>query len=116
MLASSVLADAYDFRRIDTCRPERVQQALSRAKEECAIMHMYEERPWESTHVEEQGMHAPSPVIRLHPNDDVVIARHQLVGGTCIPAENLTVTGLIPPGHKVATRNIDAGQPVHRYD
>ena len=56
------------------------------------------------------------PTIRLHPNDDVVIARAQLVGGVRLPGENVTVAGLIPPGHKVATRAIRAGAPVRRYD
>jgi altronate hydrolase len=55
-------------------------------------------------------------VIRIHPNDDVVIARRQLVGGTRIESEGITVAGLIPPGHKVATRAIPAGAPVRRYD
>ena len=55
-------------------------------------------------------------VIRIHPNDDVVIARRQLVGGTRIESEGVTVVGLIPPGHKVATRAIAAGAPVRRYD
>src|SRR5450759_3246044 len=44
--------------------------------------------------------------IRLHPNDDVVIARQQLVSGTTLIDENVKVSGLIPPGHKVATRAI----------
>ena len=55
-------------------------------------------------------------VIRIHPRDDVVIARQQLVGGTRLPSEGITVSGLIPPGHKVATRPIAAGAPVRRYD
>ena len=55
-------------------------------------------------------------VIRIHPNDDVVIARRQLVGGTRIESEGVTVAGLVPPGHKVATRAIRAGEPVRRYD
>ena len=55
-------------------------------------------------------------VIRIHPDDDVVIARRQLVGGTRIESEGITVVGLIPPGHKVATRAIAAGEPVRRYD
>jgi len=55
-------------------------------------------------------------VIRIHPHDDVVIARQQLVGGTRIESEGITVQGLIPPGHKVATRAIAAGEPVRRYD
>jgi altronate hydrolase len=57
-----------------------------------------------------------SLTIRLHPADDVVIARQQLVGGTTLIDENLTVTGLVPPGHKVATRAIAAKEPVRRYN
>lgn len=57
-----------------------------------------------------------SPVIRIHANDNVVIARHQLVGGTVLADEGgLAVAGLVPPGHKVATRAIAAGEPVWRY-
>ncbi|WP_042338020.1 UxaA family hydrolase [Paraburkholderia ferrariae] len=56
-----------------------------------------------------------SLVIRLHHADDVVIARSQLVGGTALPGEGVTVAGLIPPGHKVAVRAIEPGQPVRRY-
>ncbi|MBI2769677.1 MAG: altronate dehydratase [Burkholderiales bacterium] len=55
-----------------------------------------------------------TPFIRLHPADDVLIARSQLVGGT--QAENVTIKGLIPPGHKVATRPIAQGEPVRRYN
>jgi altronate hydrolase len=76
-------------------------------------MHAYEER---STQVGEEGWQAPSPVIRLHARDDVVIARHQLVSGTRIAAEDTVVAGLIPAGHKMATRPIAQGQPVHRYN
>ena len=52
--------------------------------------------------------------IRLHPQDDVLIARVQLVGGTTVEA--VVVKGLIPPGHKVATRALAAGDPVRRYN
>jgi len=55
-------------------------------------------------------------VIRIHPGDDVVIARQQLVGGTAIASEGITVIGLIPPGHKVAVRAIAQGAPVRRYN
>ena len=57
-----------------------------------------------------------NPIIRIHPADDVVIARHQLVGGTVLASEGVTVSGLIPPGHKLAVRAIAAGQPVRRYN
>ncbi len=59
---------------------------------------------------------AAHAVIRLHPNDDVVIATRQLVSGTRLDAEDLVVAGLIPPGHKIATRAIAKGEPVKRYN
>jgi altronate hydrolase len=55
-----------------------------------------------------------TPFIRLHPQDDVLIARVQLVSGTA--ADNAVVKGLIAPGHKFAARDIAAGQPVRRYN
>ena len=36
-----------------------------------------------------------SLTIRLHPDDDVVIARTQLLGGTLLAEENVTVSGLV---------------------
>ena len=57
-----------------------------------------------------------SLTIRLHANDEVVIARQQLVSGTVLIDENVTVSGLIPPGHKIATRAIAQGAPVKRYN
>jgi altronate hydrolase len=54
--------------------------------------------------------------IRLHPDDDVVIARQQLVGGTRLMDEDVTISGLIPPAHKVATHAIAKGAPVKRYN
>ena len=55
-----------------------------------------------------------TPFIRLHPADDVLIARSQLLGGAGL--EGITVRGLIPPGHKVAARAIAAGEAVRRYN
>ena len=57
-----------------------------------------------------------SPTIRIHARDNVVIARRQLLGGTVLADEGVTVAGLVPPGHKVATRAIAAGEAVRRYD
>jgi len=59
---------------------------------------------------------AAHAVIRLHPNDDVVIATRQLMSGTRIDAEDLVVAGLVPPGHKIATRAIAKGELVKRYN
>jgi altronate hydrolase len=57
-----------------------------------------------------------SPIIRIHAADNVVIARHQLLGGQALPGEGVTVSGLIPPGHKVAVRAVAQGEPVRRYN
>src|SRR3954462_6512705 len=57
-----------------------------------------------------------SLTIRLHANDDVVIARQQLVSGMTLLDEKIKISGLIPAGHKVATRSLAVGDPVKRYD
>lgn len=54
-------------------------------------------------------------VVRLHPDDDVVIASHDLAAGTVLPGEGVTVRAPVPAGHKVATRAVATGAPVHRY-
>ena len=54
-------------------------------------------------------------VIRLHADDDVVISLDQLVSGTLIASEGVTALGLIPPGHKMATRAVQQGAAVRRY-
>jgi len=54
--------------------------------------------------------------IRLHPNDDVVIARVQLISGTQLQSDGVTVKGMVPPGHKIATKAIAQGAPVRRYN
>ena len=52
---------------------------------------------------------AAPPTIRIHPADNVIIARRQLLGGTVLADEGgVTVTGLVPPGHKLATAPIAA--------
>ena len=55
-------------------------------------------------------------IIRLHANDDVLIAARQLVPGTAIATENVSVRDLIPPGHKMAARDLKAGDAVRRYN
>ncbi|KAI3589491.1 Altronate dehydratase [Cupriavidus sp. U2] len=60
-------------------------------------------------------MSAPA-VIRIHPADDIVIACRQLLPGTVLHQEGVTVASLVPPGHKVAVRAIAEGAPVRRYN
>ncbi len=54
--------------------------------------------------------------IRLNENDNVVVARAELLPGTSIPGENVQTTGAIPRGHKIATRAIPKGETVTKYD
>jgi len=61
------------------------------------------------------GAISVEPAIRIHPDDDVAIARRQLLGGTSLAAFGVVVSGLVPPGHKVALRAIAKGAPVRRY-
>ena len=55
------------------------------------------------------------PIIRLHPNDDVAVARVGLAADDWLPG-GIRVLADIPAGHKVALRGVAAGGPVHRYD
>ncbi len=57
-----------------------------------------------------------SPIIRLHSNDNVVVARTQLEPGVYLESEGAISAKTIPPGHKIATAKIDKGQPVLKYD
>ncbi|MGD9953245.1 MAG: UxaA family hydrolase [Burkholderiales bacterium] len=61
-------------------------------------------------------LQAADLTIRLHPDDDVVIARVEIPAGTLVPRENVRAAALIPPGHKVAARAVEPGQPVRRYN
>src|SRR5882672_4177183 len=61
-------------------------------------------------------LQAADLTIRLHPEDDVVIARVELPGGTLVTKENVRTAVRIPPGHKLAVRDVAQGQPVHRYN
>jgi altronate hydrolase len=53
----------------------------------------------------------------LHPADDVGVAVAGLAAGSDLdaPAGRVQTAGPIPPGHKVALRQIEAGAPVRKY-
>ncbi len=53
--------------------------------------------------------------IRLNPADNIIVARADLLPGTPLPDEGITVKARIPVGHKLATRAIKDGEPIHRY-
>ena len=54
-------------------------------------------------------------IIRLHTNDNVVVARSELDAGKTFESE-LVTNEAIPAGHKIAAAKIDKNQPVRKYD
>jgi altronate hydrolase len=54
--------------------------------------------------------------VRLHPNDNVVTARIDLLPNTAVVGEDIACSAPIPAGHKVATRPIAKGEPIRKYD
>ena len=54
--------------------------------------------------------------IRLHAEDDVVIARLEVPTGTLVSKENVRALVTIPAGHKLAVRDVAQGKPVRRYN
>jgi len=56
------------------------------------------------------------PIIRLHPNDNVVVARVDVGIGTAVPSEGFTSRSQVPAGHKIAARAIRAGDAILKYN
>jgi len=66
--------------------------------------------------IEIKEKNVTGPAIRLHPNDNVVVARVDIAAGTGLPSEGVTSLNRVPPGHKIATRAISAGEPIIKYN
>ena len=56
------------------------------------------------------------PVIRLHPGDNVVVARVDVPIGTPVPGENFTSRSQVPAGYKIAARKILKGEAILKYN
>ncbi len=56
------------------------------------------------------------PVIRLHPADNVVVARVDVAIGMAIPSEGVQSRSQVPAGHKLAARAIARGEPILKYN
>lgn len=56
------------------------------------------------------------PVIRLHPDDNVVIARTEVAIGTKLGATQLFCRSQVPAGYKISSTAIAAGEPVRKYN
>jgi altronate hydrolase len=59
---------------------------------------------------------ASGSAIRLHENDNVVIARTDLPIGAKLEREGLTVRSQVTAGHKIAARAIKKGEPILKYN
>ena len=54
--------------------------------------------------------------IRLHDNDNVVTAKSDIDPNISLSEENITTRQFIPVGHKIATKNINKGDDLVKYD
>ncbi|MCK7495676.1 MAG: altronate dehydratase family protein [Comamonadaceae bacterium] len=55
-------------------------------------------------------------MIRLHPRDNVVVARTDIAIGEPIPGENAVSRSQVPAGYKIAARPIARGEPILKYN
>jgi len=53
--------------------------------------------------------------IRLHPNDNVVVARMDILPGSRVEGD-IAVATRVPPGHKILTRAVKKGEPLRKYN
>ncbi|MCA1934796.1 MAG: UxaA family hydrolase [Asticcacaulis sp.] len=62
-------------------------------------------------------MSLPSPLILLHPSDNVAVCRAAIAAGSVVTvgAEALSITEAIEVGHKVAVRDLKAGDKIFKY-
>jgi arabinonate dehydratase len=57
-----------------------------------------------------------TPLIRLHANDNVLVARQPIALGQDLPEFGLRTRAQVPAGHKIAARRIAAGEQVKKYN
>ena len=62
------------------------------------------------------AMATSSPLLRLHGDDNVLIARQVLTLGQALPEFGLRLKAQVPAGHKIAARRIAAGEPIRKYN
>ena len=57
-----------------------------------------------------------SPLIRLHPADNILVARRPIALGEELPGFGLRMRAQVPAGHKIAACAIAEGEAVRKYD
>jgi altronate hydrolase len=69
-----------------------------------------------STNIDPRGeKKINGPIIRLHADDNVVVARTDVGIGTVVPSEGWTTRSQVQAGHKIAARRIAKGEPIMKY-
>jgi len=66
--------------------------------------------------IETSGKKLAGPIIRLHPNDNIVVARIDIAIGTEVPSENFSSRSQVPAGYKIAAKKILKGDPILKYN
>ena len=66
--------------------------------------------------IETSGKKLAGPIIRLHPNDNIVVARIDVAIGTEVPSEHFTSRSQVPAGYKIASKKILKGEPILKYN
>ena len=66
--------------------------------------------------IETSGKKLAGPIIRLHPNDNIVVARVDVAIGTEVPSEGFTSRSQTPAGYKIAAKKIAKGEPILKYN
>ena len=56
------------------------------------------------------------PIIRLNENDNVAVARRELEADVALPGMNVRTREIVPPGYKVAVRDIAEGEAILKYN
>jgi len=54
--------------------------------------------------------------VRLHADDNVIVARRDIAEGTELEGGKVSAADRVPAGHKLATRPIGKGEPVRKYN
>ncbi|MES2954960.1 MAG: altronate dehydratase family protein [Pseudomonadota bacterium] len=57
-----------------------------------------------------------NPLIRLHADDNVLVAREALTLGQTLPGLGMTLRAQVAAGHKIAARAIASGEQVRKYN
>jgi altronate hydrolase len=66
--------------------------------------------------IEISGKRVTGPIIRLHANDNIVVARVDVGIGAAIEGEGLVSRSQAPAGYKIASARIRKGDPIRKYN